>query len=52
MSIERTLWENDAIGLAALIRNGELSPLELADAAITRAEATRGDINAPLRVPH
>lgn len=46
MSVERTLWENDAIGLAALVRNGELSPLELADAAIARAEATRGEINA------
>lgn len=46
MSIERVLWEQDATGLAELVRNGEISPQELVDAAIARAEATRPDINA------
>ncbi|TKB14061.1 MAG: amidase [Mesorhizobium sp.] len=46
MSIERVLWEEDATGLAELVHKGELSPQELVDAAIARAEATRPDINA------
>lgn len=46
MSIENTLWANDATFLADLVRKGELSPLELTDAAIARAEATRPRINA------
>ncbi|RUW06219.1 amidase, partial [Mesorhizobium sp. M1A.F.Ca.IN.020.03.1.1] len=46
MSIERVLWEQDATGLAELIHKGEISPQELVDAAIARAEATRPDINA------
>ncbi|WP_258052112.1 amidase family protein [Mesorhizobium sp. INR15] len=46
MSVERALWEQDATGLAGLIRKGELSPVELTDAAIARAEATRPKINA------
>ncbi|RRH97176.1 amidase [Mesorhizobium tamadayense] len=46
MSIERVLWEQDATGLAALVHKGEISPQELVDAAIARAEATRPDINA------
>ncbi|CCV03889.1 6-aminohexanoate-cyclic-dimer hydrolase [Mesorhizobium metallidurans STM 2683] len=46
MSVERALWERDAIGLASLVRNGEISAPELVDAAIARAEATRPDVNA------
>ncbi|MEV8878686.1 amidase [Mesorhizobium ciceri] len=46
MSVERILWEEDATGLANLVRKGEVSAVELTDAAITRAEATRPDINA------
>ncbi|PAQ08153.1 amidase [Mesorhizobium temperatum] len=46
MSVERALWEHDAIGLAGMVRKGEISPQELVDAAIARAEATRPDINA------
>ena len=46
MSVERVLWEQDATGLAALVRQGEVSPQDLVDAAIARAEATRPDINA------
>ncbi|MEO5759857.1 MAG: amidase [Mesorhizobium sp.] len=46
MSVERALWEQDATGLAELIRKGELSPVELTDVAIARAEATRPKINA------
>ena len=46
MSVERTLWEQDATGLAELVREGEIAPAELIEAAITRAEATRPEINA------
>ena len=46
MSVERVLWEEDATGLAGLVHKGEVSPQELIDAAIARAEATRPDINA------
>ena len=46
MSIERALWEQDATGLGELVHKGEISPPELVDAAIARAEATRPDINA------
>ncbi|MBZ9807044.1 amidase [Mesorhizobium sp. BR1-1-9] len=46
MSVERVLWEEDATGLATLVRKGEVSPVELVDAAIVRAEASRPEINA------
>ncbi|QKC80767.1 amidase [Mesorhizobium sp. NZP2077] len=46
MSVERILWEEDATGLAGLVRKGELSAVELTEAAIARAEATRPEINA------
>ncbi|MBZ9893535.1 amidase [Mesorhizobium sp. BR1-1-6] len=46
MSVERVLWEEDATGLATLVRKGEVSPVELVDAAIARAEASRPEINA------
>jgi amidase len=46
MSVERVLWEHDAIGLAGLVHKGELSPQDLVDAAIARAEATCPEINA------
>ncbi|ESX61929.1 hypothetical protein X760_08275 [Mesorhizobium sp. LSHC422A00] len=41
MSAEQMLWENDATGLAELVHRGEISPPDLVDAAIARAEATR-----------
>ncbi len=34
MSVERILWQQDATGLAAMVRNGEVSPQELTEAAI------------------
>lgn len=43
---ETILWENDATGLAALVRSGDVAPSELVDAAIGRAQATSHDINA------
>lgn len=46
MSVEKALWENDATGLAALVRKGDLDPVELVDEAIARADATHGAINA------
>jgi amidase len=46
MSVERVLWEHDAIGLAGLVHKGELSPQDLVDAAIARAEGTCPEINA------
>ncbi|TGU94733.1 amidase [Mesorhizobium sp. M00.F.Ca.ET.151.01.1.1] len=46
MSVERILWEEDATGLAALVRKGDVSAIELTEAAIARAEATRPEINA------
>ncbi|MDX8502819.1 amidase [Mesorhizobium sp. VK4C] len=46
MPIERVLWEQDATGLAELVHKKDVSPQELVDAAIARAEATRPDINA------
>ena len=46
LSTESILWENDASGLAALVKGGEVAPLELVDAAIARAEATAHDVNA------
>lgn len=36
----------DATGQADLVRNGEATPAELAEAAIARVEATNGEINA------
>src|SRR6476469_9579061 len=36
----------DATGQAALVRSGEVSPTELVDAAIARAEALNPEINA------
>jgi len=46
MSIERTLWENDATALASMVKSGEISAPELVDAAISRADSTHADINA------
>ena len=45
MSIERLLWEEDATGLAARVRSGEVSPVDLVDAAIARAERLAPVIN-------
>jgi amidase len=36
----------DATGQADLVRNGEATPAELAEAAIARVEATNGEVNA------
>jgi amidase len=37
---------HDALGLAGLVQKGELTPLELLEAAISRAEQVNGRINA------
>jgi amidase len=46
MTIERLLWEEDATGLAGKVRSGDVTPLELVDAAIARAERVNPEINA------
>ncbi|MFP6681718.1 MAG: amidase, partial [Gammaproteobacteria bacterium] len=38
--------ENDALGLAGLIRSGEVTALELVDESIQRCEAVNGTLNA------
>lgn len=43
---ERDYVAHDAVGLAALVRAGEVSPGELVEAAIRRIEARNGDLNA------
>jgi amidase len=43
---ERDYVVHDAVGLAALVRDGEVSPWELVEAAIRRIEARNGDLNA------
>ncbi|MDP3897650.1 MAG: amidase [Mesorhizobium sp.] len=45
MSIERLLWEEDATGLAGRVAKGDVTPLELVDAAIGRAERVNPEIN-------
>ncbi len=39
----------DAVGLAELVRDGQVSPVELVEEAIARAEKVNGDINAIVR---
>jgi amidase len=46
MSIERLLWDNDAVALAGMVNRGELDPVELVEAAIARLEAVNPEINA------
>jgi amidase len=46
MSVEELLWQRDATGQAQAVRAGEVSALELVNAAISRAERTGGEINA------
>ena len=43
---ERDYLAHDAVGLAALVRAGEVTARELAEAAIRRIEARNGDLNA------
>jgi len=43
---ERDYLAHDAVGLAALVRAGEVSPRELTEAAIRRIEARNGELNA------
>ena len=43
---ERDYVTHDAVGLAALVRAGEVSPRELVEAAIGRIEARNGELNA------
>lgn len=45
MSTEQVLWEYDAVGQADLVRKGEISPVELVDAAIARLEKVNPQIN-------
>jgi amidase len=46
MTIEKLLWETDAVGLGGLVNQGEVTPAELVDAAIARAETVNPAINA------
>lgn len=46
MPVEGLLWEHDATGLAELVRKGEVSTIELVEAAIARAERVNPRINA------
>ena len=46
MSVETLLWEEDATGLAARVRTGDVTPAELVEAAISRLEAVNPEINA------
>jgi amidase len=46
MSVERLLWENDAVALAGMVNRGEVKPAELVEAAIERLEAVNPEINA------
>jgi amidase len=46
MSLDRLLAETDATGLAALIRGGEVTPVEAVEASIARAERLNPTINA------
>ncbi len=45
MTAEQILWEYDAVGQADLVRRGEISPVELVDAAIARLERVNPKIN-------
>ncbi|MBW2461413.1 MAG: amidase [Deltaproteobacteria bacterium] len=38
--------DHDALGLAELVRDGEVTPLELVEAAISNIEEVNGDLNA------
>lgn len=46
MSVDALLDNHDALALAALIRRGEVTPLELLDATIARIEARNPAVNA------
>lgn len=46
MSVEELLWREDATGLAAMVRAGDVAAAELVDAAIARAERVNPAINA------
>ena len=43
---ERDYLAHDAVGLAGLVRAGEVTPRELTEAAVRRIEARNGDLNA------
>ena len=43
--------EFDAVGLAALVRSGEVTPTELLDVAVARADATDEAIAAGIFSP-
>ena len=46
MGLNLTELAPDAVGLSQLVRDGEVSPLELVDAAIGAIERLNGDLNA------
>lgn len=46
MSVSREMAQLDATGQAELVRSGELTPIELVDAAIDRIEELDGTLNA------
>ncbi|TFH32727.1 MAG: hypothetical protein E4G99_12385 [Anaerolineales bacterium] len=46
MSIETLYSEKDGLGLAEMVRQGEVTPLELIDEAIRRIETLNPQLNA------
>lgn len=46
MGIDKLLWSHDATFLAQQVNKGELDPVELVEAAISRAELVNPEINA------
>ena len=46
MSVGQLLWDRDAIGIAQAVKTGEVSAMEIVDAAIDRAETVNPHINA------
>jgi amidase len=44
--IEKLLWQNDATALGEMVRRGDITPVELVDASIARAEHGGARINA------
>lgn len=44
--------QHDAVGLAALVEKGEVTPRELLEIAIARTEAVNGDLNALIHPLH
>ncbi len=46
MSVDRSVLEHDGLGLAGLVRSGEVQPVELVDTVIEAIERLDGQLNA------